>query len=277
MISACSYKLKFTAALAAAMALLAAPAQAVIQFDQNITPDVIFGSGNANGAWTTDRANGVELGLRAKVRFNALNLPENTFNSNGDGTYSFVAGLPPTGFGFAPGSTSTATWNFEWSINSNFDNSSGLNLNQLTYLLEIDFDPGAGTNFLSFDPINQPCADHAIGTNATPNGGGTTVACPAGAAAYVANIAANNVGQNSWNMEFFDNAGAGFPFNGGIGGIYDIRLSAFSASAGTVASTQIQVLVPEPTTLAMSLSGLLGLGLLGWRRRRSERAAAAAA
>lgn len=91
----------------------AAPASAVIMYGQNVTTNVIFGSGNTNGGYTTDRANGVELGLRGKLRFNAANLPENTFNSNGDGTYSFDAGLPPSGFGFAPGFTSTAVWNFE--------------------------------------------------------------------------------------------------------------------------------------------------------------------
>lgn len=115
-----------------AASLQASPAKAVIAFDQDVTNNVIFGSGNANGSWTTDRANGVEVGLRAKVRFNAANAPENTFNSNGAGTYEFQAGLPPTGFGFAPGSTSTATWNFEWSINSNYDGTSSYNLDDLS-------------------------------------------------------------------------------------------------------------------------------------------------
>ena len=62
---------------------LAGAAFADIEFDQDVTPDVIFGTGNDNGAFTTDRRNGVEIGLRGKLRFNGVGQPENTFNSNG--------------------------------------------------------------------------------------------------------------------------------------------------------------------------------------------------
>lgn len=255
-------------AATAATCLMGTNASAAL-FDQNITPDAIFGSGNANGGWTVETAGGVELGLRAKVRFNDMNLPENTFNSNGDGTYTFDAGLPPSGFGFAPGSSSTAVWNFEWSINSDVDGTANRVLDELTYLLEIDFDPTAGTNFLPFDPINVPSpnsADHAIGTNATGNGGGTSVTNnPADRPAYLNLIAANNVAQNSWNMEFFDNAGGGFPFDGAQTGEYTIRLTAFGV-AGPLASTEIVVnAVPEPTSAVL---GLLGLAGVASRRRR---------
>lgn len=85
-------------------------------------PDAIFGSGNANGAWTVDESDGVELGLRGKLRFNASNVPENTFNSNGDGTYSFAPGTPPTGFSFDPNSPTSPVWNFEWSVNTDVNN-----------------------------------------------------------------------------------------------------------------------------------------------------------
>jgi hypothetical protein len=50
-------------------------------FDQNVAPEVIFGSGNANGSFTNNQTGSVELGLRAKVRYPT---PMNTFNSNGD-------------------------------------------------------------------------------------------------------------------------------------------------------------------------------------------------
>ena len=99
-----------TAAAVWSVCSLSAAAYAVVSFDQNVTSNAIFGSGNANGGFTVDRSNGVELGLRCKVRFNASNAPENTFNSNDDGTYSFAAGQPAGGgFGFLPGSPSTAT------------------------------------------------------------------------------------------------------------------------------------------------------------------------
>lgn len=84
-------------------------------FDQNVIPDVIFGSGNANGAFTVNRNNDVELGIRAKVRFP---VPSNTFNSDGDGTYTHQAG----DFG------GLAPWNFEWSVNSDYDGSTGNSL-----------------------------------------------------------------------------------------------------------------------------------------------------
>ncbi len=63
---------------------------------QDVTPDVFFGSGNDNGFFTVDLQDGVdyriELGLRGKLRFNPSNQPQNIFNSNGDGSYDFVAG-----------------------------------------------------------------------------------------------------------------------------------------------------------------------------------------
>ena len=236
-----------------------------LQFDADVTPDVIFGSGNDNGAFAVDRASGVELGLRAKLRFDDNNQPQNVFNSNGDGTYTYDATLPPTGFGFASGSTSTAIWNFEWSINSDFDGSSGLVLGDLAYLFEIDFDAGPGTNFLSFDPINIALADHAIGNNGTGNGGGSVAT---DATSYSSLIDTNNVAQNSWNMEFFDDASNGFLFNGGVPGVYDFRLTALDSAGDPLAQTSIQVKsVPVPTTLALVAFGVIGAAI-GRRRAR---------
>ena len=260
---------------ATALAFALPAAAGALSFDQNVTPDVIFGSGNANGAFTVDTNNGVELGLRAKLRFDAANNPQNIFNSNGDGTYSFAAVLPPSGFGFAPGSTSTAIWNFEWAINSDVAGTSGVALDDLIYEILIDFDPGLGTNFQAFDPINLAYADHAIGNNSTANGGG--VSAPSNdTVAYAALIANNNVAQNSWNMEFFDNAGAGFPFVGDADGQYEFILKA-SDSNGLLASTQISVIVgagapiPEPSSALLFGAVLLSVS---WRVRRGTASAA---
>jgi hypothetical protein len=240
---------------------------------------VIFGSGNANGGFTVDDSNGLELGLRAKLRFDGSNQPQNVFNSNGDGTYSFAAQLPPTGFGFAPGSTSTAIWNFEWSINTDPMGTNGLLLDDLMYEILIDFDPGLATNFLTFDPINLAYADHAIGDNSTGNGGGTSA--PSGdSVAYAALIAANNVAQNSWNMEFFDNAGLGFPFAGDADGQYEIILRAKDLAGNELAQTQISVIsgagapIPEPSAAILYGLGVAAAGMRARGRRTSTAAGA---
>jgi len=261
------------------MLLLAQPAWSAIEFDQSVTPDVIFGSGNANGSFTTDRRNdyqddtGVELGLRAKLRHNASGLPENTFNSNGDGTYSFAAGSAPFQ------SASTAVWSFEWSINSDYDGTTAWNLSDLTYLLSIDTNPSAGTSFLSFDPINGLNLatgavqwDHAIGDNSTGNGGGSKIPnSPSNTttnAAYATAIGSNNVAQNSWKPHWFIGG-----FDPTVDGTYDFQLQAFG-EGGEVASTSMQVIVgaggavPEPVSMIVwTLLGTVGLSV-GRRRYR---------
>ena len=106
---------------------VAGPAGA-LSYDADVTNNVIFGTGNGNGAWTIDQANGIELGLRAKIPFTG------TYNSNGDGTYSYALGT---------------TWNFEWSINSDYgdivaDDTDAVTLDTYIYVLGVDFDPTLG-------------------------------------------------------------------------------------------------------------------------------------
>lgn len=251
--------------LCAAGAVLAAsaPAMAVVSFDQNVTPDVIFGSGNANGSFTVDRSNGIELGLRGKLRFDSNNQPQNTFNSNGAGVYSFQPGTPPIGFGFAANSPTTPVWSFEWSVNTDFDGTSGLFLDDLTYELGMDFDPSIATNFQTFDPIIPGPADHALGDNSTPNGGGT-VDIPN----YGANIGVFNVAQNSWNYEFFNDAPWNI-FDPNDTGTYDIFLRAIDASGNEVSRVDIQInIIPEPVTAGLGFLAMGALGMSATRRRR---------
>lgn len=262
---------------------LAGTAQATLTFDDNVTPDIIFGSGNANGGFTVERGadTGLELGLRAKLRFDETNQPQNVFNSNGDGTYSFSAGTPPTGFSFDPNAPTTPIWNFEWSVNSNWNDSGGA-LSTYSYVLSMDFDPGPGVTPLTIDLTDTSggAPDHAIGDNTTANGDGEVAS---DVLEFEDLIDTNNVMQNSWNMEFFNDSPPFAPFvesfDPNLPGVYTFTLQAFNQNDLLAADVSIDVLVaavPEPPTLAMMLLAMLGLGGLLWHRRTGARCRAPA-
>lgn len=228
----------------------------------DVNPDVIFGSGNANGSFTLASGSGIELGLRAKVRYNDFNAPENTFNFNGVDTYTMKAGSPDGAPAPAWAQGDNARWNFEWSVNSDVNGTTGNNLNDFVYQIAM-FKIGAdGTNIndaLAFDPINQLWADNSIGDNTTGNGLGTE-AGSGDVVTYAGLIANNNVAQNSWNYGFFDgnpgDALENFDFN--AQGTYIIRLTAFDLSGVEVATDSIYInVVPVPTAV------FAGLGMLG--------------
>lgn len=245
------------------MTLVAQPALAVVEFDQDVTPDVIFGSGNANGAFTTDRVNGLEIGVRAKIPF------VGTTNSNGDGTYSFT--LAETDHDNDP--MTANRWNVDFSVNTDFDGSSGLNLDQFTYQIGFDVNPGLGTNYLVFDPVtpgipplNAPFFDHSIGDNTTGNGMGTEAADPM---TYLTLLGNNNVLQQSWRYAFFP-----IPpldaYDPDIPGTYAVFLRVLDLSGAELGRVDIQVLIggapaaaTGPFTVnSLNLSGLVLLGML---------------
>lgn len=239
--------------------LAAGTATAAIEYDQDVTSNAIFGGGNLNGSYTTDRQNGVEIGLRGKVRHDLVGGgPLNQFNSNGDGTYTFQAGVP------SGQSSPVAVWSFEWSINSNFDGTSGYNIGDLTYELGLDTDPTAGTNYTTFDPINDINPgngmvfwDHSMGNNSTAMGAGVEAT---DATDYANLIASNNLAQQSWKAHWFFS-----PFDPTVNGQYEIYLSA-SDGTGEIARSAITInVVPEPGSIA--LLGLGGLALIRRRRR----------
>ncbi len=219
----------------------------------NVTPDVIFGSGNDNGSFTVGTSNNVEVGLRAKQRFPAANI----FNYNGVDTYTFSAGES------AP-SSGRPLWNFEWSVNTDVSGTSGTNLSDLVYQLKLDTDPGAGTSFTTvFDPILLPYADHAIGNNSTGNGNGTVALDDPH---YLNLISNNNVAQNSWAFHWFD------LIDPMITGLYRIELAAFALDGQLLSSSGINVQVsaiPLPAALPLYGAGIAVLGFIGWRKRKS--------
>lgn len=236
---------------------LAAAAKAQTEFDQDVTPDVIFGAGNANGGFTTDRRDGVEIGLRGKLRFDGSCAPQNIFNSNGDGTYSFAAGAAEDAGTMTPcAGADTPVWSFDWSVNTDYDGTSGLVLDDLTYELGLDGDPGLATDFLVFDNISPsimtPFWDHAIGDNTTGNGGGTVAV---DAADYEDLIAAENVAQNSWRYDFFNGVGTALQdFDPALDGTYAIYLLARDAEGAVVARSDIQILIGDATPAGPQLA-----------------------
>lgn len=251
-------KLKHTLLITGATLITTAwTAGAGLAYDQNVTPDILFGSGNGNGAFTVNTQNNVELGLRAKLRGLGV------YNSNGDGSYTFQAGSP-------------SGWNFEWSINTAVNGTAGYYLDDLTYVLSIDNDPSAGISYgYSFDPINgiNPGTgtvlwDHGIGNNSTANGAGDNDAGRT-VATYADLIANNNVAQNSWRERWFG-------IDPNAGGSYNIKLEAFDGSR-SVGMTEINVnvnaAVPEPSTWAAGALLLLPFGVSTLRMLRKGRKA----
>jgi len=230
-----------------------------------VNPGVIFGSGNANGDFTIATGGGIELGLRAKRRYNSAGVPDGVTNYDGVDSYTFnpANGNPPA---------NRAMWNFEFSINSDVAGTTGSNLAAFTYELAM-FTVGAdGTDIndaLAFDPINTLYADHSIGDNSTTS---ATDSIATNATNYADLITNNNVAQNSWNYGFFNGAGSGAleGINPAAKGTYIVRLTAFDEAGLEIISTDIYVTVVPLPTAAFAGLGLLGLGA-GVRtiRRRS--------
>lgn len=229
-----------TTLLLLAAVLLAVPAFGTIAYDQNVTPDVIFGDGNDNGHFTvftdaTPNGDTIELGLRAKVRFNSLGLPENTFNELAPGEYYFLAGVGTGQSGITP------TWAFEWTVNTDATGLGNFQVGDFTYELGLDFDPGPGTNYVVFDPItpntlpmSAPYWDHAMGDNTTANGAGVEAGDEPTYASYLQTY---NVAQQSWRYSWFD---LNSTFNPNDTGVYNIYLKMLSYGV-VYAETNIQV------------------------------------
>jgi hypothetical protein len=224
----------------------------MLEYNQDVTPEVIFGSGNTQGFFTTGRKNGVEVALRAKIRFPKTSPTLSV--SPGDGTYILPVGHAcdiegPGGKSFSwvdwPLCLATPKWNYEWSVNTDYDYSTGLKVDAFVYELGLDSDPSSKTSYTVFDNITPslvaPAYDHAMGDNGTLNGGGD-----ASPVSYLTNIATKNVAQNSWNYEFFNNLGTSLEhFDPSVPGEYTIYLKVKEpgSKGKTVAESRITVLV----------------------------------
>ena len=253
--------------LVASCCLVGSSAIASVQYDATVTKEAIWGLGNSNRGFTVvqDQDNGIELGLRAKLRYPSPDDSVAGIMSQGNGTYgNFPAG------GFGSGGN-FASWNIDWSINSNY-NGSGANLDAYTYTLQIDQDPGWNATFtnayFASDPINGlGWADHSFGDNTTDQSAGAEAPL-LDSTTYGNLVTTSNLVQNSFNFQFFDLTNW---FDPTVDGRYTVQLTAFDQAGTQLAQNTIHVqvgngVVPEPASL-LTWGGIIScVGLV--RRRR---------
>jgi hypothetical protein len=230
--------------------------------DGDVSPNVIFGTGgNANGSFTGQGQNNIEVALRGKQRYPAANI----FNYDLDKTYTFDSTVLTTN------PANRSVFNFEWSINVDQGGTTGDTLSDFLYLLSVDTDASAGVTYASIDPFNTPgYFDHALGTNTTLAGQGIESTSEA---ELSTNMASYNVAQQSSNLGF------GFSADPDAPGIYDFKMEVFSLQNVLLSSAEITVIVepvprsqvPVPATLPVLLGGIGALGFFA-RRRKSKSA-----
>lgn len=261
----------FAGALAAGLVVFTSAAIAApVDFGVgDVTKNVIMGTGIGNGSFTGVRAGSIEVGLRGKVRYDSGNIgtdgfgkPSGTYNYDGVRTYTFNQSQF-----IAPANRSG--WNYEWSINTNWDGNSINGIDAFDYLLSIDVNPNPGTSFVIFDPYNVSPVffDHSFGNNLTAQSAGIEASTLLDFNNYKETY---NLSQQSWNLGFLSPVPATALLQSA--GIFTIKLDVFEkGTTDVLAGTSIDIIVsavPLPAALPLFGSGLAILGFMGVRRRR---------
>lgn len=229
-------------AAAAALSIGITGAQASLLYDTALqNSDYYNGSGNTtadgNAHWATDEeGNGIELGLTTVERYLGFYSPD-----SGTSTYHV-----PTGPTSAPNKSGTA-WGFDFSINTG----SQLTLDTTVTSLCMT-DVGRGTS-QCFNPVDGSF----IGDNT---------------------VTGNYLAQNSEALSFaninFAFGDTGYDINANDTYIFTLSLSD---EAGALLSSVSETVIagsgapaPEPATIALLGSSLLGMGFLKRKQRRAK-------
>ena len=117
------------------------------------------------------------------------------------------------------------------------------------------------TNYDSIDPFDTAgFFDHSLGSNLTSNGAGIESTSNAD---LLTNMALYSVAQQSSNLGF------GYSLDPDLSGNYSFRFDVLEKGTQTVlSSAEIQVQVPEPSTLPLMLGALGILAFAAYRRGR---------
>lgn len=214
---------------------------------------VYMGTGGSvqNGNWIINTTGGLEIALRARNRGN-FQLVDGS-----SGTYAFDNGLcNPVCTGVPK-----AMWNYEFSVNTRAGGIGIVDLTNRFVQIRVDTDRTAGLAFTAWTDVTTNWGDNAYwdGIDATDGDPERRVgAGPAQAGEFGLQQSANPLFGNSLFQPGFD------PFAAGLYRI-EMRVRDGESTLGEV-GMNVQVQVPEPSSLALVGLAIAGLGFASRRK-----------